>query len=79
MEVYVIKTRVRELEMKTLTLRVWKPDPLKSDTECERQDIGWFVLFENSYESLFVGTEKPTNLDPGTEVEIHLKPMRKLE
>lgn len=28
-------------------------------------DLGWFVTFHGSHESLFVGKEKPTDMDPG--------------
>jgi len=38
------------------------------------QTLGWFVHFEGSYESLFVGHQKPTGLDPGTEVDILIIP-----
>ena len=77
MECFRIHTKVQNLEFKTRAVRAYKPDPNKTDVTVEREDIGWFVCFENSYESLFVGKEKPANLDPGTEVDIILVPVIK--
>jgi hypothetical protein len=34
------------------------------DWVCENVSIGWFVLYEGSYEALYVGAEKPS-LAPG--------------
>ena len=73
----VIKTKVRELEFKTRAVKAYKPDPKKDDITVEREDLGWFVLFENSYESLFVGKDKPDNFEVGTEVDIILRPVLK--
>ena len=41
------------------------------------ETVGWFVHFEGSYESLYVGKEKPVGLDPGTEVDIIIAPRGK--
>jgi hypothetical protein len=40
------------------------------------QKLGWFVHFEGSYESLYVGDEKPESLNPGTEVDILIIPRK---
>lgn len=69
---YRISTKVKKLELKKRIVRTYLNAGLAVD---ETIDIGWFVLFEGSQESLFVGVDKPTDLDPGTEVEIIIQPI----
>jgi hypothetical protein len=71
---YVIKSRVVSLEKKKRALSARKI----SDTEVhwEYEDTGWFVRFEGSWEALFVGMDRPMDLEPGTEVEIVIRAAR---
>lgn len=66
-----IPTKVMKLEERK---RVISGKKVGDDAVLTSQTIGWFVHFEGSYESLFVGYEKPVGLDPGTEVDILIVP-----
>lgn len=67
---YVIPTKVRSLEFKKKVTGA-KVDKSNKDTvTIETVDLGWFVLFEGSCESLFVGYDQPEGLDPGSKVKI---------
>ena len=66
---YIIPTTVKSLEQKKKTISV-HVDRAKDKVLIETVDIGWFVLFEGSQESLFVGFEKPEDLVPGSKVKI---------
>lgn len=63
---YRIKTRVSRVEEKIITLSTHKHG---EETITEKASAGWFVNFEGSWESLFLGKEKP-NLQPGQHVNI---------
>lgn len=65
----VIPAKVCSLEEKTQTLSSDK-DKDTGKTMITTRVIGWFACFEGSHESLFVGTEKPTDMDPGREARI---------
>lgn len=71
---YRIPTRVVKLENKKKILAT-RLDANKDIVMVESVDIGWFVLFEGSQEMLFVGMEKPEDLEPGTEVIISIHPI----
>lgn len=71
---YKISTRVRALEMKTMIVRTYKDPTDANKILTDTKPMGWFVLFEESYESLYVGHERPLDLEPGTEVEIIINP-----
>jgi hypothetical protein len=77
---YKIYTTVKKLELKkkTISTRLEK-DEDKEMVMIETIDLGWFVLFEGSQEFLFVGKEKPDDLEPGTQVRIFIVPKRKQE
>jgi hypothetical protein len=70
---YRIQTRVKNLEQKKITTSS-KKDPNSDKILSTVAFLGWFVLFEGSYESLFVGHDEPKDLTPGTEVDIIIKP-----
>lgn len=70
---YLIRTRVKALELKKITTSS-KKDPNSDKILSTVASLGWFVLFEGSYESLFVGHDEPKDLTPGTEVEIIIRP-----
>jgi hypothetical protein len=74
---YRIPTRVVKLENKHK--HVGSEVEIKDDktvTMVTTIDIGWFVLFEGSQESLYVGMEEPLDLQPGTEVDIVIEPKK---
>ena len=67
-----IPTRVVELAEKN---RIVSAKKNEDDTvSFTHEKLGWFVHFEGSYEALFVGSEKPEGLEPGTEVDILIVP-----
>lgn len=74
---YLINTNVVKLECKSRARSAIARgiDPVTGRTiyEVEREDIGWFVLFENSHEWLFLGFEKP-QLEIGQQVTIRIEP-----
>jgi len=69
-----IPTRVVKLEEKQIITHGKKD--ATGTAVLTSQKIGWFVNFEGSYESLFVGSEKPKDLEPGTEVDIIIRPRK---
>jgi len=78
MTVYKIRTQVKDLEHKRKTLRrsANRTDPEKPVFTWEYEDVGWFVQFEGSYEALFVGKERPEDLEVGAPVEILIRPLK---
>jgi len=76
--VYKVLTTVKDLEHKQRVVRVTadRTDPAKPVIEWEREDVGWFVQFEGSYEALFMGREKPLDLAPGTKVKILIQAIK---
>jgi hypothetical protein len=73
---YRIRTRVKSLEEKSKLMGGHK-NPDTGMVSIYTEKVGWFVHLEGSYESLFVGKEKPTDLEPGTEVDIIIWPHRR--
>ena len=71
---YKIHAKVKALEFKTRAVRAEKHPTIENEVIWYREDIGWFVTFENSHESLYVGQMEPTDLKPGTEVDIIICP-----
>jgi hypothetical protein len=74
-----ITTRVKALEFKKKALRSWadRTDPENVVVQYEYEDLGWFVTFEDSHESLFVGKTEPPDLQVGTVVDIIIVPRPK--
>lgn len=84
--IYRIPTKVKHLELKKRIVRanVDRSKPIDPDKPMptagaivETENLGWYVHFEGSYESLCVGMEEPLNLKPGTEVDIMIVPRSK--
>jgi len=73
--IYRIPTRVVKIEEKEYVLAGRKDE--KGEPVFTKKTLGWFVHFEGSYESLFVGYEKPIDLDLGSEVDILIVPRKK--
>jgi len=73
--IYRIPTTVVRLEHKTKIAHTRK-DPHSDSIITEVVPIGWYVHFAGSYESLCVGNERPTNLEPGTKVDIMIVPRK---
>jgi len=72
--IYRIESMVEKLEHKTRALRAFMDPDNANEVIWEREDIGWFVTFEGSHESLFVGFTEPKDLQPGTKVNILIYP-----
>lgn len=75
---YRIRTRVLKIEHKhqiTNVRKTGKPLPDgKAELASDSVSLGWFVLFEGSWESIFLGFEEPKDLAVGQEVDILLCP-----
>jgi hypothetical protein len=73
--VYKINTTVKELVHKRTAVKVTadRTDPVDPKLYWEYEDVGWFVQFNGSYEALFMGKDRPIDLEPGTKVEILIK------
>ena len=71
MEHYRIRTRVQKIEEKRHVVSVTKGD----DGEFKKSEVnlGWFVTFEGSHESLGFGDTKP-QLQVGQQVSIVIIP-----
>jgi len=78
MTTYKIRTQVKDLEHKRRALRCSadRTDPEKPVFNWAYEDVGWFVQFEGSYEALFVGKERPEDLEVGAQVEILIRPLK---
>ena len=72
-----IPTRVKHLELKRQTIHTRK-DTASDKIVAEIVPLGWYVHFEGSYESLFVGQEKPRGLEVGDEVDIIIIPRKEI-
>jgi hypothetical protein len=70
---YRIRTKVRHIELKEKRLSSRK-DPHSDNVIVEIVPLGWFVHFEGSYESIYVGREKPADLNVGMQVDILIIP-----
>ena len=71
---YVVPTKVKKLEERKAITRSY----LKDDKPVfEEHSIGWWISFEGSRESLYMGSTKPEGLEPGTEIEIIIRPKEK--
>lgn len=73
---YLIDTSVVKLEKKSRArnaIITGKDADGKNIYEIEREDIGWFVLLENSHEWLFLGFDEPA-LKVGQSVTIRIEP-----
>ena len=75
---YRIQTRVKALERKHRTVRTWvdNTDPEKPEIKSQCEDMGWFITFDNSHESLFVGYAQPIDLKVGQAVDVYIVPKR---
>lgn len=68
---YKILTTVKSVEnvKQVVSGRKVKDADGQDETVLEYEDLGWFVVFEGSWEKLNFGTERP-NLKKGQKVEI---------
>ena len=66
---YRIPAKVKFLELKNKVVHS-KKEPTTDRIISTVITLGWFVNFEGSHESLFVGVDEPKDLKPGTEVDI---------
>jgi hypothetical protein len=63
---YRIKTKVKKVYQEEVRSN-WRKTGEK--TECDTKYGGWYVSLEGSYESLYLGDEKPV-FEPGMDVYI---------
>jgi len=64
-------SKVARLEHKKKIVRSW----MEGEKFCsEEEDRGWFMLLDGSWESLYVGSEKPDGFAIGDEVEVIIQP-----
>jgi len=76
-EEIVIPTKVKVIQQRTNTIESRKDPNDPNNALIKIENLGYFVQFEGSYESLFVGMEDPGDwLNKGSEVEIIIRPRR---
>lgn len=68
---YKIKTKIKKVFQEQLPIN-WRMDK-NNKPECDYIPGGWYISLENSYESLFIGNEKP-DLTQDQEVCITISP-----
>lgn len=69
---YVIPTKVKSIKEEE---RIIRTIPNKLDEKnpiVEKENLGWFLGFEGSFEALYVGKEKPP-YEVGEEVDIVIR------
>ena len=68
---YVIETQIEKVEHRDKVVKTYK----RGDEVIEEKvDLGWFVTFKGSHESLFIGTDPPETLPkPGANARIILE------
>jgi hypothetical protein len=69
-----IPTRVKKLEEKK-RISYSRKDK-NGEVVTIMENLGWFVHIEGSWEALFVGYEKPLDLETGSEVDIIIQPRK---
>jgi hypothetical protein len=60
-------SRIKKIERKKKVLRMWKRE---DKIHSEEEDMGWFMLLEGSWESLYIGETKPEEFKVGDRVEV---------
>lgn len=70
-EVFAIPTRVADIAKEVRTTTTHRDE--RGEFGVQYHPIGWFVLFEGSRERLFVGHEKPRDLNVGDVVWISIQ------
>jgi hypothetical protein len=73
---YRVNTCVVRVEEKKRVLRTYKKVGANNQEEiiADTETLGWFVSFEGSWESLYLGREKPA-LTVGQQVAILIQPV----
>ena len=70
---YRIPTKVAKLELKSVVLRSWKSADGK--VQAVTQKRGWWVAFEGSWESIYLGEQRP-DLEVGQDIMITIEGVR---
>ena len=68
-DTYIIDTTVLKIEKKRVIVRGWKNE--HGEDELEYKNIGWYMQFAGSSESIWVGSDKPY-WNVGDQVEIRI-------
>jgi hypothetical protein len=63
-------SKIKELGPKKRISRAYMID---DRVECKMEDMGWYMLLEGSWESLYVGGSQPEGLNIGDEVEVIIR------
>jgi hypothetical protein len=63
-------SKVKELGPKK---RISRSYMINDKVEYKTEDMGWFMLLEGSWESLYVGGSQPEGLSIGDEVEVIIR------
>ena len=64
----VFRTKVAKVERKSRVVRAWKEG---DDVKIVREDLGWFVRLDGSWEAIRVGDDGP-GLEVGDLVEVKI-------
>ncbi len=66
-------TRVNACEPRERVYRGWKD--AKGDAHYLVQPLGWYVVYEGSYEAMYVGEDEPRGMKPGQRVRVTIEPV----
>ena len=64
-------SKVKKIEQRKRLVAAWKDE--LGDIKTEHENMGWFMLLEGSWESLYVGDDAPEGFKEGDEVEVLIK------
>jgi hypothetical protein len=70
----LFRAKVTKVEQRSRALRAYRVDPEdpNSDIKVDREDLGWFIVFDEWRMGWGVGSEKPP-FDAGDEVEVQIR------
>lgn len=70
MPVIIVRTTCKNIEQRFQKLWV---SGLGQEAVFRQEDLGWWMTLTGSYESVYVGHEKPDGINSGDEIEISFK------
>jgi hypothetical protein len=70
---YKFHSTIKNIERKSRILRAWKSGPNKEDVKTEKEDMGWYLLLEGSWEYLYIGVDDPIGWSIGDEVVVTIE------
>jgi hypothetical protein len=63
-------SRIKKIEHVRRVKSAWRDG---DEIRTEYEDRGWYMLLDGSWESLYVGGEKPDGFNVGDEIEVVIK------